>query len=528
MIVKILTGAGVGILTGYTAAVSGGTIQQLLLFFGILLGFLTVVRCKEHPYIQFSALFAVIAARTVMFSSELSIPEIEVLLNGFISGAGYAFCGKESASVISASLSGAAVFALSLLFVSGSGEASLAFICGGVSLLINFFKNEKQRRPAVAALLLLFYSVFPAGNASHNERLQTLVTADKMRGGAVNAMCLPGTGVASRALVVGSIPEPVTDVLKNFPGMERCDTIKHYCKLYPVFKRKENQTTYPVVFCTGNGKMCRLASRMVSDGGVLVIPEKHVSEIPSAFRHWSRLSSAPEFIVLSRDFVIETSGAAIERKMQRHLEKLCQPGVIPGGVMSALCDFPESQEQGIREIDGGKRINYTLWFFGLISGAYLMLRLLIFSRFDKGERRWTALENTASAILLFLLLKRLPDTIFTAVLPAMLFFGLPVCKISGMKWRVLQWLGAGVLIATIFIPELLNVSQVLMAVCCGVMWKNLRMENGAVYEWIDGCSLLGLVLGAAVYAVLLTVNAPVVFVVGLVLLLRSNALFRSL
>lgn len=526
MIYNILAGTGIGILTGHTAAVCGGTIPLVILFTGIILGFLSIVRSENHPNLRFASVFAAIALRLVLFHPLLCITELQMLFCGIISGMGFALYGKEKSSVLALCLTGAVSFISFLLFFSGTGEAAFVYIAGTISLLLFFFKDKKYSKFAAIAALLALYSLFPAGSISNQERARSIMLSERLRAGAVNAMCLVPGGVATKALIVSNTPQLITSVIKDIPGFEKCDVITHYFGLYPILNRR-GEKSYPVVFSPGSGRMCRLASRLVANNGILVVHEENVAEVPAAFRYWSRLSSAPEFIVLSRTSPINTSAADIERKMQKHLAGICRKGEIPEGVLSAICDFPESDEHGIREQDNSKRINYTLWFFGLISGTYLILRLLVFSRFDKGERRWTALENTASTVLLFMLLKRSPDNIFTAVLPAALFFSLPVLKVTGKKWRALQIINAALIVTSAFIPKFLNASQLTAAVCCGVMWYNLRKENGAVREWVDGCSLLGFTFGAAIYTMSLTLNAPTVFIIGIALLLRSNALFRS-
>ena len=214
--------------------------------------------------------------------------------------------------------------------------------------------------------------------------------------------------------------------------------------------------------------------------------------------------------------------------MEHHIKRLGLQKTIPAGVCDALFSPAIRPSAGIRELESGKQINYTLWFFGLMSGVYLILRLIVFSRFDKGERRWSALENTASTVLLLLLLKRFPDTLCTALLPSAVFLMLPVLKLTGSKCRLLQLAGAALCISSIFSMKFLNAAQLVGVICCGVMWYQLRKEKDAVTEWVDFCSLAGCFLGVAVFMLLMTASAPAIFILGTVLLLRSNILFRSL
>ena len=526
MIYQLLTGAGLGIFAGYCAATYSGVISLLVFFCGIFAGYLLNLRLKGYQGARLFAATLLIAARAVLFIHPM--PEILPLICGMICGMAYYFRAGNRSSLHSAAAAGLLSCALFLLLSSGSGEAALAFLCGGSALFAEFFKRNTHRKFALLSMTVLLISLFPAGAASRAERAAEVANFVKISKAIHGAMALPGSGVATKMLAVGAFAEKTTELLNDFPGLKKTCAIKNYIGLYPVFNRSEKRDTFQIVTVNGNGRMCRLASNLVSQDGILVIPEKHVQEIPSAFRHWSELPFAPGFIVMARDFAIDCSGSAIERKMQHHLEKCGMRDAVPKGVYDALFDANNKPACGIRDIDSAKQINYTLWFFGLISGAYLILRLIIFSRFDKGERRWSALENTASTILLFMLLKRTPDTLFTALLPAAAFFMLPCVKLTGAKWRIMQLSGAVLCGLSIAFPQFTGAAQLIGAVCCGTMWNHLRREKGAVMVWVDSCSICGTALGIAVFSLLLTLNAPAAFIIGLVLLLRSNALFRSL
>ena len=526
MMYQILTGAGFGIFAGYSIAACSGVLALLVLCIAAVAGYLLNMRLREYPAARLAAAFVLILSRAVLFL--YPVPELLPLICGLLCGMLFYFRAGSRASLCSTAVSGVLSCSAFLLFVSGSGEACLAFICGASAFLAEFFKNDNHRKFATLAMTLLLISLFPAGAASKAERMSDVSNFVKLGKAIHGTMCLPGDGVATRFLAVGAFSEKAVAQISDFPGLEKAAAIKNYIDLYPIFKRDEKRELYPVVVVNGNGRMCRLASSLVSPSGVLIVPEKYVQELPSAFRHWSELAFAPGFIALARDFVIDCKSETIERKMQHHLEKCCMKNSVPKGVYSALFESAVKPSYGIREIDSFKQINYTLWFFGLISGLYLILRLVIFSRFDKGERRWSALENTASAVLLFMLLKRTPDTLCTALFPAAAFLMLPFLKLTGKKWRLLQLAGAVLCIISIVSAEFINAAQLAGAVCCGTMWTHLRQEKGAVLTWVDSCSLCGFALGTAIFSLLLTVNAPAVFILGLVLLLRSNALFRSL
>ena len=526
MIYQILTGAGLGIFAGYCAATCSGVLALLTFFTGIVAGYLLNFRLKGYPGARVFAAVLLITVRAVLFLHP--VPELLPLVCGMSCGMLCYFRAGNRASITWAAAAGVFSCSLFLLLVSGSGEAVLAFLCGGSALLAEFFKRNTNRKFALLAMGILLISLFPAGAASKAERIREVDNFVKISKAINGAMCLPGSGVATKVLAVGAFSENTTALLNDFPGLKKAENIKNYYGLYPLFNCNEKRDTFHVVTVNGNGRMCRLASNLVSGNGILIVPEKYVQEIPSSFRHWSELPFAPGFIVMARDFAIDCSGSSIERKMQHHLSVCGMRDAVPHGVYDALFDLQTKPSGGIRDIDSAKQINYTLWFFGLISGIYLILRLIIFSRFDKGERRWSALENTASTILLFMLLKRNPDTLLTALLPATAFFMLPILKFTGIKWRLLQLMGAVLCCLSIVFPQFINAAQLFGAICCGTMWNHLRQEKGAVMVWVDSCSLSGLVIGVAIFSLLLTLNAPAVFIIGIVLLLRSNALFRSL
>ena len=526
MITQILTGAGIGIFAGYSVAMCGGILALLTLCIGVTAGYLLNLRLKEYKTASLFAVLVLFLCRIALFI--YPVPEAVPLVCGFICGMAFRFTAPSGAALKGAMFAGVLSYAAALLFVTGSGEASLAFICGGISLLAEYFKDKSTNKFAVPVLLVLLLGIFPAGSLSKSERMVHVDLAMKLQQGACGAMLMPDKAVADKALSVGFFADETAKTLKNFPGLIKVDTVGHYMQLYPVFAGFDKSELYPVVFVNGNGRMCRLASRLVAPNGVLIVPEACVGDVPQAFRNWCELPSAQGFVALSRDFVIDCSDAAVSAKMEQHIKRLGLQETIKPGVCDALFTFITRHSSGVRAEKHCKQINYTLWFFGLVAGAYLVLRLLIFSRFDKGERRWTAIENTFSTVLLLLLLKRFPDTLCTALLPAAVFFAIPAFGITGKKGRLLQLAGAALCVLSIFIPELLNAAQLTAAICCGTMWKQLRCEKDAVMAWVDACSLTGILLGTAAFAVLTTVSAPVIFVIGVTLLLRSNILFRSL
>lgn len=526
MMYNILTGAGFGIFAGHTFSVNNGMMPLFIAFCCTVAGYLLNMRLSKFPVAEFFASAILLIFRAILFTHP--VPELLPAVGGLLCGMMFYCCGNNKSSLGSAAVTGIVTSAAVLLLPGGSGEACLALICGGAALSAAQLRHSKNRKLAILTILMLLFSLFPAGTASKLERMKELSNALKLSDSVTVAMTLPGTGVATEALVIGSFGEQVASGLKDFAGLKQVKVIKNYAQLYPVFDRKEQRRTYPVVFVTGSGRMCRLGSNLVSRGGILIVPVEHVQEVPSAFRHWSELPDTPGFVVMARDFVIDCSGSTIERKMQLHMKKCGFGDTVPKGVYDAVFSSENKPAGGIREIDSIRQINYTLWFFGLISGAYLILRLVIFSRFDKGERRWSALENTASTILLFLLLKRTPDTLCTALLPAAAFLMLPVVGFTGKKWRVLQLATVVLAILSIYEPQFINACQLVGAICCGVMWNHLRQEKGAVIQWVDSCSLCGTVAGTGLFMLLLTFNAPTAFILGVVLLLRSNALFRSL
>ena len=524
MTAQILTGAGIGIFAGYSYAMCGGISSLLVFCCSILAGYLINLRLKGYPVARFCAALALIAGRIALFF--YPVPEAVPAVCGMIAGMAFYFHSGSASAMKSTVWTGILSSAYAFLFVTGSGEAALAFICGGAALLAGFLKRSFSRKLVTAAFFLLLIALFPAGTLSKYERLASICRADDLQRGICGAMILPQKEVAVTALSVGDFAQESANVLSNFPGLKKTDTAKHYITLYPFPGTRQEK--YPVVFVNGNGRMCRLASRLVSPGGILIVPDNCISDVPKAFRYWSELPSSPRFIALSRDFAIDSSEESISRKMRLHIKKLGLEKTIPEGVCSAVFSSQNKAAGGIRETKAAKQINYTLWFFGLLSAGYLMLRLIVFSRFDKGERRWSALENTASTVMLLLLLKHFPDNICSALLPVAAFLMLPALKISGKKSRILQLAGATLCLTAVFVPEFLNPAQFTGAVVCGIMWTQLRLEKNAVMTWVDSCSLAGIFLGTAIFMLLLTVSAPPVFILGTVLLLRSNILFRSL
>lgn len=524
MTAQILTGAGIGIFAGFSFSSCGGISSLLMFCCSILAGYLLNLRLKGYPAAVFCAALALIAGRIALFF--YPVPEAVPAVCGMIIGMAFYFHSGSAAAMKSAVLTGMLSSACTFLFVTGSGEAALAFICGGAALLAGFLKRSFSRKLVTAAFFLLLIALFPAGTLSKYERLASICRADDLQRGICGAMILPEKEVAVTALSVGDFAQESADVLNNFPGLKKADTAKHYISLYPFPGIKLEK--YPAVFVNGGGRMCRLASRLVSPGGILVVPESCVADVPQAFKYWCELPSSKNFIVLARDFAIDASEETISNKMRLHIKKLGLEKAIPQGVCQAIFSPQNKVSGGIRETNSVKRINYTLWFFGLLSAGYLILRLIVFSRFDKGERRWSALENTASTTMLLLLLRHFPDTVCTALLPVSIFLMLPALKISGRKSRLLQLAGAALVLASVFMPEFLNPAQLVGAVVCGVMWTQLRLEKSAVMTWVDSCSLTGIFIGTAISMLLMTVSAPPVFILGIVLLLRSNILFRSL
>lgn len=524
MILKLLTGAGCGIFLGHSASLCGGTVSLLLYTFGILCGYMLMVRLKENTG-RISAIALLITARTALFV--YPVYELDHLICGLISGAALLQISSSATATLTCALLGLVSYGYFHLAFSGAGEKWLAFLCAGLTLLLPFLKKGSFSRLAFVPLAILLASVFPAGNATTSELFDTAKRANRLIPGVHAAMCLPGDRVATAALICGKGGSLIAEQLEKFPGISRIKTVKSYCELYPVYSTREDIPLYQAVFCTGNERLCRLASRCVDDKGVLIIPEDYASCIPSDFRHWSELPLAPGYIAMARDFRLDTSSDAIERKMQKHLERCGLKDTVPAGVFSALFDSPDKLNYGVRDLDTPRQLTFRLWFLGILCTLYLALRLVVFSHFDKGERRWSALENTASTILLFMLLKRAPDTVFTALLPAAVFLGLPVITLKGGKLRFIQISGAVLLMATLIYPEVINAAQLICAVACGTLWKRLRLEKGAVKVWVDACAICGVMAGVILYSLLFALNAPVQWYIIIILILRSNAIFRS-
>jgi hypothetical protein len=525
MILKLITGAGCGIFLGNSASQCGATASLLLYTFGILCGYMLMVRCKENTVSKISAITLLFAVRAALFIHP--VYELEHLVCGVLSGAALLQISSTAASMLTASILGLASFAYFHLAFSGAGEKWLAFLGIGVTLLAPLLKKDTFNRFAVIPLVILLTSLFPAGNATTDELFFSTRRANQLIPGVHAAMCLPGDRVATSALVCGDASPIIAGQLEKFPGIDQVKTVNSYRELYPLFSNRKDMPQYQAVFCTGNERLCRLASRCVDDRGVLIIPESCASCIPSAFRHWSELPLAPGYIVMARDFQPDTSSDTIERKMQKHLTRCGLKDTVPAGVFSALFDSPDKLNSGVRELTQPRQLTFRLWFLGIICTLYLALRLAVFSHFDKGERRWSALENTASVILVFMLLKKSPDTLFTALLPAAVFLGLPVITLRGIKLRFIQISGAVMLMLTMIYPELINAAQLICAIACGTLWKRIRLEKGAVKVWVDACAICGIMTGVVLYSLLFALNAPLHWYIIITLILRSNTIFRS-
>ena len=525
MILKLLCGAGCGIFLGHSASGCGGTVSLLLYTFGILCGYMLMVRVRENAAARIAVVTLLTAAQTALFV--YPVYELDKLVCGLLSGAALMQIASSATSMLIAAVTGAVTYGYFHLALSGFGEKWLAFLCVDFILLLPFFKKGAFNRLVIFPLAILLASIFPAGNATTAELFNTAQRANRLIPAVHAAMCLPGDRVATDALICGKGGTLIAEQLEKFPGIAKVRVIDNYRELYPVFTSRKDMPHYPVVFCTGDERVCRLASSCVADKGVLVIPEELASCVPSSFRYWSELVNAPGYVVMARDFRLDVSGEDIERKMQKHLARCGLKDTVPAGVFSALFDSQDKLASGVRELKAPRQLTFRLWFLGIVCTFYLALRLVVFSRFDKGERRWSALENTASVMLLFMLLKRSPDTLFTALLPAAVFLGLPVITLRGAKLRFIQIAGAVMLMLTLLYSQLLNAAQLICAIACGTLWKRLRLEKGAVRIWVDACAICGVMLGVILYSLLFALNAPVQWYIIIILILRSNAIFRS-
>ena len=525
MILKLITGAGCGIFLGHSASGCGGAVSLLLYTFGILCGYMLMVRFKERAAARLTAITLLAAARTALFI--YPVYELDNLVCGLLSGAALLQISSSATATFVTAVAGLVSYGYFRLTLSGCGEKWLAFFCVGVTLLAPHFKKGSFNRLALLPLAILLLSLFPAGNATTYETFSTAKRANQLIPGVHAAMCLPGDRVATTALVCGKGSSLIAEQLEKFPGIGQVKTVNSYAELYPVFSNHGDIPHYQAVFCMGDERLCRLASRCVDKNGVLIVPEEYAPGIPSAFRHWSELSLAPGFVAMARDFRLDFSSETIERKMQKHLNRCGLKDIVPSGVFGALFDSQEKLNCGVRELKTPRQLTFRLWFLGIVCTLYLAARLVVFSRFDKGERRWSALENTASTVLIFMLLKRTPDTIFTALLPAVLFLGLPVITLRGIKLRFIQISGAVLVLLSMLYPELLNAAQLICAIACGTLWKRLRLEKNAVKVWVDACAICGIMAGVMLYSLLFALNAPLPWYLITALILRSNAIFRS-